>query len=118
MSNKIQEVFNRIQESKKEQKKIKDMYRDALSVSEKYQATLEELKELKEKKKKIENGIQDDFGKEFEKLETFKADIQNDQQILSDLAISKVSKGERIEIEDQNNVSYEPIFSVRFRKKN
>lgn len=93
------------------------MYRDALSNSERYQKTLEEIKELRNKKKQIEVSIQDDFRKEFDKLETLKADLENDNQILSDLAISKVSRGEKIEIMDQNNTQYEPIFSVRFRKQ-
>jgi uncharacterized phage infection (PIP) family protein YhgE len=114
---KIQEVFNRIQETKKEQKKIKDMYRDSLVNSESYQKTVEELKELREKKKKIEASIQDDFRKEFDKLDTLKADMENDSQVLSDLAISKVSRGEKIEIMDQYNTQYEPIFSVRFKKQ-
>lgn len=94
------------------------MYKDALSNSEKYQEVLEKLKELKQKKKSLEDTIKQDFQKEFDKLETLKADIENDQQILSDLALGKVSKGEKIEIEDQNNVSYEPVFSVKFKKRN
>lgn len=114
---KIQEVFNRIQETKKEQKKIKDMYRDSLVNSESYQKTVENLRELREKKKKIEADISDDFRKEFDKLDTLKADLENDSQILSDLAISKVSRGEKIEISDQYNIQYEPIFSVRFKKQ-
>ncbi len=114
---KIQEVFNRIQETKKEQKNIKSMYRDSLVNSESYQKTVESLRELREKKKKIESDISDDFRKEFDKLDTFKADLVNDSQILSDLAINKVSRGEKIEIMDQNNTQYDPIFSVRFKKQ-
>ncbi len=115
---KIQETFNRIQEAKQEQKKIRDMYKDALANSERYQKTVEELKELREKKKKIESDIKEDFRKEFDKLETLKADLENDRQILSDLALSKVAKGEKIEVADGNNTQYEPVFSVRFKKTN
>jgi predicted nuclease with TOPRIM domain len=113
---KIQEVFNRIQQTKKEQKKIRDMYKDALANSSKYKETTEKLKELKEKKKEIENDIKADFSQEFDKMETLKADIKNDQELISDISITKVSKGEKISIQDENNVSYEPVFTVRFRK--
>ena len=114
---KIQEVFNRIQEAKQEQKKIRDMYKDALANSAEYQEVSEKLKEFKQKKKELEDKIKQDFHKEFEKLETLKADIENDQQVLSDLALSKVSQGEKIEVADQNNVQYEPVFSVKFKKR-
>ncbi len=118
MAGKIQEVFDRIQESKKEQKKLRDMYKDALANSQKYQELSEKLKELKEKKKTLENDLKQEFQKEFEKLEILKAEIENDQQVLNDLALSKVSKGEEVRVEDQNNTSYEPIFSVKFKKRN
>lgn len=117
MSSKIQDVFNRIQEAKQEQKKIRDMYKDALANSAKYQEVAEKLKELKQKKKELEEDIKQDFRQEFEKLETLKADIENDQQVLSDLALSKVSKGENVEVADQNNIQYDPVFSVKFKKR-
>ncbi len=115
---KIQEIFIRIQETKKEQKKIRDMYKDALVNSQEYQEVTEELKNLKEKKKKIENSIKQDFVKEFEKMDTLKSDMENDYQLLSDLAINKVTKGEAIEVSDENKTKYEPIFSVKFKKVN
>lgn len=118
MSNsKIQEVFNRIKESKQEQKKIRDMYKDALANSAEYQEVSEKLKELKQRKKELEDKIKQDFQKEFEKLETLKADIENDQQVLSDLVLSQVSKGENVEVADENNIQYEPVFSVKFKKR-
>lgn len=112
----LQEIFNRIQKSKKEQKEIKTMYRDALVNSDRYKKTTEELTEMKLKKKKIEEDIQTDFRSEFNKLEVLKADIQNDQMLLSDAALTKVAKGEIVEIEDDKNNKYEPIFSVRFKR--
>jgi len=40
----------------------------------------------------------------------------NDNQLLSDIAMSQVAKGEKIEISDEYETKYEPIFSVRFKK--
>lgn len=113
---KVQEVFNRIQKSKKEQKEIKIMYSDALALHQEHQKINEELKALKEKKKKIEDSIRDDFGSEFSKLETLKVDIENDKLLLSDAALTQLMKGETVEVVDEKEQKYEPLFSVRFKK--
>lgn len=112
----MQEIFNRIQKTKKEQKELKSMYRDALANSQSYQNAVEEIKGLKEKKKKIEDSIKDDFKSEFDKLEILKNDIENDNMLLSDAALSRYLKGENVEITDEHSSKYEPIFSVRFKK--
>jgi len=112
----IQEVFNRLNETKKEQRVIKTAYRDALGNSHKYQEVLGKLSALKEEKKKIEEVIRDEFRSEFDKLDHLKQEIENDKLILSDLAINQIVKGEMIEITDDKMNKYEPIFSVRFKK--
>ncbi|PLX28144.1 hypothetical protein C0583_02855 [Candidatus Parcubacteria bacterium] len=113
----IQQIFDRIQETKKEQKELKSMYRDALSNSKQLQEVVEALKELRQKKKEIEDNIKLDFQKELERLDTLKLDIENDQMLLSDAALTKVMKGEMIEITDQYENKYEPIFKVQFKKQ-
>ncbi len=113
---KIQEVFDRIQETKKEQKNIKQMYKDALSSNESHKDISDKLKELREEKKQIEIDIKNDFSEEFDKLETLKADIENDSQLLNDIVLTKISKGENIELTDQYNTKYEPVFNVKFKK--
>jgi hypothetical protein len=112
----LQEVFNRIQETKKEQKELKAMYRDALNNSGAYQRSLEELKKLKEEKKKYEDSIKKEFASEFDKLDILKNELMNDSQLLSDMVLAQVAKGEKVEIKDQYETQYEPIFSVRFKK--
>jgi predicted nuclease with TOPRIM domain len=116
MSTNIQEVFDRIQKTKKEQKELKAMYRDALNNSGAYQRSQEELKKLKEEKKKFEDGVKKEFASEFDKLEILKNELMNDSQLLSDMVVTQVSKGQKIEIKDEFEVQYEPIFSVRFKK--
>lgn len=112
----IQEIFNNIQKAKKEQKEIKSMYRDALTNSSGYQTVVDELNVLKEKKKKIEESLRDDFRTEFDKLEVLKADIENDTMLLSDAALSEYIKGKNVEIVDEYENKYEPIFKVQFKK--
>lgn len=114
----VQEIFDRIQKTKKEQKDIKAMYRDALANSKQLQDITEELKALKDKKKSIEDGIKSDFGSELEKLDTLKSDIDNDMMLLSDAALTLALKGQMIEVKDQYENKYEPVFRVVFKKAN
>ncbi len=116
MSQKLQEVFNKIQETRKEQKGIKAVYRDALSNSQELKEVLEKIKVLKEQKKKIEDTIKNEFNSEFQKLDGMKLDIESNNMLLSDLALNEVVKGEMIEITDQYSNKYEPIFTVKFKK--
>lgn len=92
------------------------MHRDALANSHSHQEVVEELNTLKEKKKKIEEAIKDDFRAEFDKLDTLKSDLENDKMLLADAAITQLMKGETVEIVDQYDNKYEPVFSVRFKK--
>ena len=116
MAQEIPSIFKRMQENKKESRDLKKMYRDALSVSGEYQTIVEELDALKLKKKQVETGIKDSFKEEFDKLEGLKLHIAGDNQLISDLAVKKLSEGEMVKLVDENKVEYEPVFSVRFKK--
>ena len=113
---KIQDLFNKIQVSKKKQTDIKKMYKDALLASQEYNEVVEKLKKLRDKKKEIENSVQVDFSSEFDKLERLKIDIESDNMMMSDLALNQLTKGEMIEIRDEYENEYEPIFNVKFKK--
>jgi len=112
----LQEIFSRIQATKKQQKDIKAAYRDALNSSEEYKLIIEKMKELRVKKKQIETSVKQDFSSEFQKLDDMKIDIESDSTILTDAAITKMMKGEKVEVTDEYNNNYEPIFSVKFKK--
>lgn len=112
----VQEIFDRIKKTKKEQRVIMEVYRDALANSYKYQNTVEDLKVLKEKKKQIEEGVKDDLKTEFVKLDKLKKSVEDDNQLLSDAALTGLVKGEEVEIFDENENQYLPIFSVKFKK--
>ncbi|MBT4277927.1 hypothetical protein HOD96_04240 [Candidatus Falkowbacteria bacterium] len=113
---KLQEIFTRIQKTKKEQRKIRVLYKEALQNSHEYYELTEKLKELKEKKKQIEENVKADFNTEFSRLEDLKLEAETDKEILSDLALNQLIKGEKVEVIDQEENQYEPLFSVRFKK--
>ena len=112
----LEEVFQPIKNSKKEQRDIRLVYNDALATSKEYQDAIAELNIIKDKKKKIEQDIKSAFKTELEKLDSLKLDIKTDNELLGDLALSQLMKGETVKITDEYENKYEPVFSVRFKK--
>lgn len=112
----IQEVFLRIQENKKKLKDLKSSYKEALESAVGYKDVVDQLKVLREKKKQIETMVKQDFSSEFTQMEDLQIDIQSDQEMLSDIALSQVMKGETVSVKDQYENDYEPIFAVKFKK--
>ena len=114
----IQPIFARIQAAKKEQRDIRKMYKDALEGVGEYQEITDQTKTLREKKKRIETTIREQFASEMVKLDDIKIDIESDTQMLSDIALTKMVGGETVEVTDEYDNEYEPIFSVKFKKTN
>lgn len=112
----IQEVFDRISQLKKEQKNAKGAYKDALDNSDNYRKMTEELKMLKEKKKQTETLIQRELGAQFQKIEDLKLEMESNKEMLSDIALTTVMKGETVEVKDEYGNVYEPVWSVKFKK--
>ncbi len=113
----IQEVFNGIQEKKRELREIKNMYRDALESSGEYRELNEKLEQLKARKKQLEAVAWTDVGTK-DKYETSKLDVKQDKGMLTDLAVNSLMSGETVKVVDQDNNEYEPKFSVSFTKLN
>jgi len=111
-----QEVWSRIKEKQTAQKTLKDIHRSVLANSQEYQLVLEELKVLKEKKKKVQSSLESDLKEEFQKIDEIKSDIASDREMLSNIALSQLLKGEKVELSDEHNNKYGPVFSVRFEK--
>ena len=114
----IQEVFDKIQELKKTRKEIGREYRDALSQSSGYQDATEELTKLREKKKQFESTVQSEMGSRFEQLEKAKRQIVEFEQMLTDIAMTNLIKGESISLKDENDAEYEPTYKITFKKIN
>jgi len=112
----IQEIFNKIEESKKDMKELKASYKEALEAIQEYQLVQEEMKALREKRKRIEQAIKEQFATKITKIEDLKIDIESDMEMISDIALAKISKGESIGITDKYSNEYEPIFKVKFKK--
>ncbi len=114
--NDLQEVFNRIRETRTKSKEIRKMYQDSLIANQEYQQVKEKFEELKTRKKQIEAQVKEDQMADFQKLDAYKMHVKNDLEMLSDLALNKLVSGETVEVVDEANNKYEPLFTVKFKK--
>lgn len=112
----IQEAFNRIGQIKKEQKNAKAVYKDALDNSDNHRKIMEEMKFLREKKKQIETIIQKDLGDVYQKIEDLDLELKGQKEMIGDIAVLSLMKGEIVEVKDEYGNLYEPIWSVKFKK--
>ena len=116
MSQNLQEVFNRVEKAKARVKELKTIYRDALANTPEYEEINEKLQALRTRKKQIEATTQEQFQKELEEMNDLKIDIESDKELMSDLALTQLVKGETIVIKDEHDTEFDPIFSVKFKK--
>lgn len=114
----LQEVYNELQENKKEQKSIKREYKDALVNANEYEETVEELKKLREKKKQIENLTQSRLGSRWDDYEKLKAKASELDQMITDIAMSTLMDGKTVALKDEYDNNYEPVYKISFRKIN
>ena len=109
----IKEVFEKIQEHKREQREISKSVRDALYASVEYRELNEKLQNLRIKKIQLERSVRGDVE---QKIDLLKLHIKDGTQVMSDIALTTLMKGESIKLVDSENNEYEPVFSVRFKK--
>lgn len=111
----VQDIFDRLQERKNQVKVVRRKYKEELAASTEYQHILEDTQKLREKKKKYEQVVREQAGAAFSKLDELALSIRQDSQMLSDVALTSIMKGERVEVKDSHS-EYEPVFTVRFRR--
>lgn len=113
----IQDIWEEIEEHKKEQKEIRAVYAGMLENAPGYEDVLEDLKTAKARKKQIETGVQAAMDEKMTRLEFLKHEIGEKKQLLADLALKNLLSGQRVEVRGRNDAEYEPLFAVRFRKR-
>ncbi len=112
----VQKLFNELQEMKKEQREIKKEYRDALVNANGHEEISDELKKLKEKKKQIETMAQSRMGARYSQLEDLKKKAEETAQAITDVAMSSLMEGKTVEIKDEYDNLYEPVYKISFKK--
>ncbi len=118
MQHNIQDIFIKIKEKKAQLKDLRKMCKDLLESSQQYQEVTEEMKTLREKKKQIVSTIQQQCTSELIKIDELSGDIASDEEMLTDIAMNQYVQGQSIELKDEYDNTYEPVFVVKFKKSN
>lgn len=114
---KLEQVYRRLEENKGRRKEIGKMLKDELEHNARYQEIKEEMALLREEKKGIEQDIRASTS-EFMELEELKAEIATDQELLADIALNMYVNSETVEIVDEFDRTWYPVFKVSFKKSN
>lgn len=114
----VQDVFNRIREKKIQIKQLQNQYKDALNSSQEYKDVAEKVRGYRLRKKQLEEEAKAEMGSQYEKLLGLKKDVELDRELLADIAISTMMKGDTVKVEDGEKNEYEPVFKVSFKKLN
>lgn len=112
----LQMVFNDYQSVKKEIKDIKNEYKDILVQDQEYQIICEKLNLLKEEKKQHELSAQLDMGIRWGRLEELKSEEKKLKEMITDISITNLMKGESVEVRDEYDNLYTPNYNVNYKK--
>lgn len=113
----LREVFAKIQMKKKERKELTKMFQDELKHNGEYQELVKQIKTLREKKKSIEDQAKAGALHDVKQLDALKDEIAGENELLTDIALTKFLNREQVEITDEENNRLVPQFSVRFHKE-
>ena len=117
MPEQLQIIHDRTLQAKKEMSDLKKMFKEALDNNENYLKLKADLDIVRGKMKKISDSVKDDFSSEFNKIDTLKLDLEGDNSLMSDVALSNLTKGESSKVEDKFGNRYEAVFKAKFKKQ-
>lgn len=112
----IQLTFNDLLIVKKEIKEIKQEYKDILVQDQEYQDICTKIGVLKEQKKQHEFSAQADMGSRWGRLEELKAEQTKLKEMITDISLSNLMKGETEEVRDEYDNLYTPKYNVNYKK--
>ena len=112
----LQEIFDELQALKKENKEIRKDYKNLLLQDGEYEKITDKIAELREKKKEREISAQNELGSAWNKLEENKQKIKDLEQILTDVAMTNLMDGKTVEVRDEWDTLYEPVYKIIFKK--
>ncbi len=111
----LEEVYGRLVLKKKQKRDLASAYQDELKNHARYQELLAQIKALRDEKKSIEAELLESAGTA-QDIDLLKIDIKSDLELLADIALNLYVSNQNVEIIDEWNNRWSPLFSVRFIK--
>jgi hypothetical protein len=111
-------LFEKNKELKHNAKEIKKIITDALAANSHYIQLKEDYKIMRDDLAMIRDSVYDDFVSEINNLEKLKNEADDNNLMITDVAINNLLEGKTVEVVDKDGFVYEPIWSVKFKKTN
>ena len=112
----LKEIFDRIQNAKADRKKKKQALTDVLLQSKPWIEARDKAEAARALMKNGEMEILAPYLKQKEEIEKLSLSIKDDQQLLSDIVLSQMMKGETVAVEDDLDRKWEPEIKVSFKQ--
>jgi len=109
-------VWSRYLENRDKLKALKKTLTELYMIVPEYVALNEEKKALSKKMKEIRKVVESGDPDLMAQIEDLKIDVNSDKQMLNDMLLVKMTKGEAIDLRDQYDQPQLPLFSVKFVK--
>lgn len=116
MAVQLQLAFNQADEKRNKLAVLKGELKDQLEGMPAYKKIADELEILNEKKKGIIAAVMGDNQKEVDEIEKLTADLKDQKQLISDVALNDFLAGKKVEVIRADGSILEPVFSVKFVK--
>lgn len=113
-----QEIFLDLGKKRKELKELREQLVGHYRTDSRYAQNEELVRQIKEKQKGIIEELKPGIPDLVEKIDLLKTDIASDKQMFSDMVLTKIMKGESVELKDQYEQPCFPMFSVQMRPAN
>lgn len=112
----IREVLDRLEKCKAERKIIKEALGQMLLGSAAWVKCNDEVTNEKARLKSIRESVLSSAQSDVDELERLNLEIKNDTEVLSDIALTIIMKGETIDLQDSDGKKYEAKLKVDFKQ--
>lgn len=113
----VTQVFQRIEKNKEELKENKKLFLQKCEEYGGYEDLIEQRKKINEEIKKLKSNVAGNNQELFSKIEDLKIDIKSDKEVLNDMVMTKLTKGEVLDITDKEENKYQAHFNFSFKKE-
>lgn len=110
----LESTYQKVNELKKERRVITSAINDELNANTRYQELQERIAKDREEAKSIKNTVL--ANADVEKLNGIKLELASMTEMLADIALNLYVEGQSVAVEDPQQGTLSPRFSVRFKK--
>lgn len=111
-----QEIYNRLSQNRRKAADIRKQLKDEYMSVDEYVDLMEQRKQLTSSMKVLKEAVNARHPELVTSLEDLKIDIASDKELLSDILLTGMMRGESVELENEYHQEVLPIFTVSLKQ--